>query len=769
MLTVSTALASLIVPHTLPLALGQPDALAEVLKLFNVMLSSVNFVVIFSLLIYVLFHSWRNVVARSFSLLIATLMPVYIAIIILLILPASSLSEASFWLHVQWLGIAFVPAAYLHFSNVLLETTNAFSLRRRVGVRLVWLASLTFFLIASFSSLVIEQPTGGAPTRCLINNGACYNSGPVFIIFFFYAIIVMVWGISSILRARNRALTSSSRRRLSYLTIASTAPGVAIFPYLTTVALAPSNFLPRTLLFLTLVGNLGLVVLSVMMAYSVAFNGVLLPERTVKHSLIYYLLRGPAVVIIVIVLVLLTPRVEIILGIPYTTVLIFSVTFSVLVWQAMISVAHGWIDRLLYQGDDADIRLLRELDKSLLTEADLRSLFENTLASLADLLRADRGFVASLLNARGEYEPTISATVGWEGGAQSRAQVEAQDRLSVGGSHALGALSNIPAQVRWAAPRLLGRSGLSQPTVELLQPLLEPFSPTARVSLPTLDQAGQQINVNINVNVSLRPPLDERYIPIDGVVGLLENGYLLLPLRDKLREQVLGLIGLRVAGAGLSMTEAGRRLGLGLGLSYEEEERVGLYVRQAEVALEDSLLQRRLFATLRQISPEIAEVQRWRSTLQERQQTAPLRQPNIASIVDDSAIVDDPDFARTVKDALGHYWGGPRLSESPLLKLKAVHALLPSSDEVPSKALRALLSGAIDALRPPEPASSSERNSPAWTVYNILDLRYRKGASVREVAGKLAMSEPDFYRKQKAAIAELAKSIAHLEREALLK
>ena len=46
--------------------------------------------------------------------------------------------------------------------------------------------------------------------------------------------------------------------------------------------------------------NMAVGMMLVVMAYSVAYYGVLTPDRVVKHDLIHYLLRGPMVGIAVI-------------------------------------------------------------------------------------------------------------------------------------------------------------------------------------------------------------------------------------------------------------------------------------------------------------------------------------------------------------------------------------------------------------------------------------------------------------------------------------
>jgi hypothetical protein len=52
-----------------------------------------------------------------------------------------------------------------------------------------------------------------------------------------------------------------------------------------------------------------------------------------------------------------------------------------------------------------------------------------------------------------------------------------------------------------------------------------------------------------------------------------------------------------------------------------------------------------------------------------------------------------------------------------------------------------------------------------WILYNILELKFIRGLKVRDIAGRLAMSESDLYRKQRIAIAEVAKALADLEQD----
>ena len=113
-----------------------------------------------------------------------------------------------------------------------------------------------------------------------------------------------------------------------------------------------------------------------------------------------------------------------------------------------------------------------------------------------------------------------------------------------------------------------------------------------------------------------------------------------------------------------------------------------------------------------------------------------------------------------VKDALSHYWGGPKLTNSPLLGLRVMRNALRTEDGNIPRALRAVLQEAIESLRP-----SGERKLTAseWLLYNILDLRFVQGQRVRDIASRLAISESDLYRKQRVAVAEVARTLAKME------
>ncbi len=117
-----------------------------------------------------------------------------------------------------------------------------------------------------------------------------------------------------------------------------------------------------------------------------------------------------------------------------------------------------------------------------------------------------------------------------------------------------------------------------------------------------------------------------------------------------------------------------------------------------------------------------------------------------------------------VKDALSHYWGGPKLTDNPLVGLRLVRRILREQEGSLSRAIRAVLHEAIERQRP---AGERRLTASEWLLYNILELRFVQGERVRDIAGRLAISESDLYRKQRVAIAAVAKTLAEMETQAL--
>src|SRR5262249_14652992 len=102
------------------------------------------------------------------------------------------------------------------------------------------------------------------------------------------------------------------------------------------------------------------------------------------------------------------------------------------------------------------------------------------------------------------------------------------------------------------------------------------------------------------------------------------------------------------------------------------------------------------------------------------------------------------------------------LTDSPLIRLRVVQEALSEHNGNASNALRAVLRQAIERIKP----EGQRKFTADWILYNILDMKFLENRRVREVALRLAVSEADLYRKQRAAIEQVAHAIVAMEREA---
>jgi len=193
------------------------------------------------------------------------------------------------------------------------------------------------------------------------------------------------------------------------------------------------------------------------------------------------------------------------------------------------------------------------------------------------------------------------------------------------------------------------------------------------------------------------------------------------------------------------------------------EAEQGIFERlaqQAARALEDRILQQEVFAAVEGLLPQITALQRQRSEARYSGKTL-----LTAPLGDEEELIYDPDFSGMVKDALSHYWGGPKLTESPLMRLRVVQDALQEYRGNSTKAMRSILERAIEQQRPEGERSMTTAE---WILYNILELKFVQGQRVRDVARRLAMSESDLYRKQRVAIENVAEAVMNMERQAVL-
>jgi uncharacterized membrane protein YuzA (DUF378 family) len=181
----------------------------------------------------------------------------------------------------------------------------------------------------------------------------------------------------------------------------------------------------------------------------------------------------------------------------------------------------------------------------------------------------------------------------------------------------------------------------------------------------------------------------------------------------------------------------------------DDREAVLQLAERATLAIKDHNIQKQVIESLSALQTEVDYLQNIRAAS--------------SFNVDKLTNIEQPELpegmSTWVKDALTHYWGGPKLTNNPLMQLKVVEAESENLDGNRTNALRAVLTEAIEMIKP----SGERKFTSEWLLYNILELKFLQGKKVREVARKLAVSEADLYRKQKIAIESVAQKIADIE------
>jgi hypothetical protein len=614
----------------------------------NELLSSAIVILAFSLSVYMFVYNVKSSIGRVFAVLLACVCVTYAGDVALF--KVSNVMEATPWLKFQWIGIAFTPAAYLHFSDVLLRATHAISSRRRFAVYVAYLFGLTVLLLAIRTEHLVRNPFH-------VPGVTQFRGGSFFWVFTIYFYTTLIWGAYKIYRARARCLTSGARRRMTYLAVSFAAPALGVYPYML-IASTP-DLLPLLLLFVTLfLVNIGIALMITVMAYSVVSFEALSPDRVVKHNLVHFLLRGPLVAAIVISIIQALPEQNRFLGLPRELILATSIVAVIVLSQLIINLAKPAIDSLIFYQDRAEIAWMTELDRRLLTTTDLQQALENVLTILCEILRVRTGFIYNLATRQG---PRLETQVG---------------------------------------------------------------------SVSQVEQAITSIDV---------AKLIEQQNGHDGYHFIIQNNFWFVILKNTARDHSLGLLGVEARATEYD-------------LSLVEEELVAFLIEQAEQAMEDRRLQQEIFLALKHIIPDIERVQRLRSAV------SYAGAPNLLQLPNSS--LQEQDLPKMVRDALSHYWGGPKLTNSPLLGLRVVQESLVENDGNPAKALRSVLTQAIEKQRP---EGERQMTTAEWLMYNILDLKFIQGMRVRDIAQRLAMSEADLYRKQRLAIEEVARTLNEME------
>lgn len=626
------------------------DYFVIALQTINELLTAGIAITAFSLLLYALSFNLRDRVARSFAIILLCVVVVYVAEALAGV--AMDDQQLEFWLRLQWVGIVFLPAAYLHFSDALLATTGRPSRgRRRLAVRMAYGLSLILLVSLPFSILVGPLVSNARPAPYLERTTFSW----VFTGLYILAMLVSWVNFS---RAYRRTVASTSRRRMFYLITGALAPALGSFPYL----LFGNQFAaahPLIFWFTVTVSNILISGLLVLMAYAVAFFGVPWPDRVVKRRLLKWLMRGPVTASTVLAITTLIKRAGSPLHLDVSALVPAATAGLILIIEHLITLVAPVWERWLFLGkEQKEMQLLQTLDERLLTTGDMRQLLEAILAAVSDRLQAARAFIASI------------------------------------GTQGMDMLVSIGSE-----------------------PVLE----------------------NDEVSANLLEAVSSNGLSQD---GFFWGDYWLVPLyeTDSDARTLIGLLGV------IRQPE----------LTLDEEQLADLEIltERAAMALRDRHRQQQAFNSLQELTPQMDLLQRLRASAQfDRSEI--LAQPA-------SPLMQD-DFSSWVKDALTHFWGGPKLTQNPLLNLRVVQLAAEENEDNPTNALRTVLRKAIDRIKP----EGERRFTAEWILYNILELKFMEGRKVREIAMRLAMSEADLYRKQRVAIEAVAEAIKEMEQQAM--
>ncbi len=627
------------------------EFIVTALRTINELLSAGIAITAFSLLLYALSFNLKDRVTRSFAIILACVVIVFVSEALSSVADTNQLLE--FWLKMQWVGIIFLPAAYLHFSDALLATTGRPSRgRRRKAVRLGYLVAIFFLIALAASRLVGSLAPNSQPAPYLEQTWLAW---------IFIALYLLTMSVSwvNFIRAYRRTFTSTTRRRMSYLIAGAIAPVLGSFPFL----LFGFRFAADHQLifwFTVTVSNLLISALLILMAYAVAFFGVPWPDRVVKRRLLKWLMRGPVTASTILAVVTILRRTAAQMSLDLSAITTVIMVAMILVFEHIITLVAPVWERWLFSGNDRqEMDLMQTLEERLFTAGDMQQFLEAVLAAVCDRLQVSKGFIAAL------------------------------------GSQGLEMLVTIGGEI-------------------------------------TLDLDNENLAGNLLEAVS-QNGVDR---------NLFSWGeYWLISLSDIEEDpnQLLGLLGV-IHTTGQTLDE-------------EQSEALELLTQRVVIALRDRRRQQQAFSSLEELTSSMDLLQRMRAA--SRYDGAEILTQNLEDI-------QPGEYSSWVKDALTHFWGGPKLTKNPLLSLRVVQKEILESEDSPANALRNILRKGIEQIRP----EGDRRFTADWILYNILDMKFIEGRKVREIASRLAMSEADLYRKQRVAIEAVAEAILEMEKQA---
>ncbi len=376
------------------------NLLTTLLLTVNETLTAGNAIIAVSLLLFNLTRNLNNRVAKTSALVLACVTVAYVADAFISLGPDSIAHEIASRL--QWIGIAFIPAAMYHLSDALLATTGLPSRgRRRRVIRLLYLIGAAFLLSVAFSDSLVQFVEASGQVSI--------QAGSTFLIYLVYFVLANGFAFYNVQRARKRCLTQATARRMGYLQISILTPALGIFPY--SVLLNPGDEFSVFGLLVINTANIIIILMLFFLSYPLYFFGSDIPDRLVKRQLLDFLLRGPATGLIALAVVNFTAQATRILSLPGDALTPPALVAAVLLWQWFVSLALPYFEKFfIYRDeDDEQITKLQTLGDRVLTHNDLTQLILATTESICDHLRIDRAFVISFEREQPEFVSTVGS------------------------------------------------------------------------------------------------------------------------------------------------------------------------------------------------------------------------------------------------------------------------------------------------------------------------------------------------------------------------
>jgi hypothetical protein len=297
-------------------------------------------------------------------------------------------------------------------------------------------------------------------------------------------------------------------------------------------------------------------------------------------------------------------------------------------------------------------------------------------------------------------------------------------------------------QIRSLEDRIITRSDLKQFLEMVLAAVCDRLQASGAYLLDITDEG-----LELVVHTGEKHVTNERLSEIESSISsasadeefIVWNDDVLIPLRNGSNgesHKILGYLGVNGFNGNFP-------------LELDDAEALKTLTYRAAIVLRDRATQEQIFQTIEKLNPQEELIQQLRAA----------GRYDRKGVLQFESSIKRSELTHAVKDALTHYWGGPKLTENPLLNFEIVKQALSDYEQNPANALRSILKSAIEQIRP----IGERKYTGEWLLYNILDLKFLEGKKVREIAMKLALSEADLYRKQRVAIEVITDTIVQME------